>query len=558
MCFPWEELPEDLAEALMQGGVGRMHLTSVGLKCLELSRLNPTHSQRYMALAFETLSSAWACSPLNLKAAELVLSFFHSGLAGDSQLNKLAQSVIKIYQKRNNNERESNRINAIIDSCDFEKAFEFASNAIYHSKFDISILQSVQKIGMLTEHAGRVAEIISRPWPSQLHPIQSMLLADLSFARKDWSCAIDLYRSVLDAGVFPEVRIRIAGSYLRLGERQLALKEFFQAYLERPWNVNILLRLSDLIDGIDAEITPLPGKVAILLYSFNNAHELNAALTAVFRNKLDDAFVVVLNNGCSDDTVSMLDSWDAYERKSGEKRLFRVNLPINIGAPAARNWLLHLPQVADADFVAYLDDDALPPLGWLDRLGTAVKRFPDAGAWGCKVVDAYAPLLIQSADLHMKSEANTRDCERSLLHASHVRMTDIHLQTLDFGEFDYLRAGLSVTGCCHVFRTAELIAAGGFDLHFSPSQFDDLDRDLAFGLKNKPAIYQGHLSVLHQKRSGKLASKDYASSQRAFGNLCKLNLKYSSANVKELRKFDVKNMVQHILKCQRNVALALN
>jgi glycosyltransferase involved in cell wall biosynthesis len=45
-------------------------------------------------------------------------------------------------------------------------------------------------------------------------------------------------------------------------------------------------------------------------------------------------------------------------------------------------------------------------------------------------------------------------------------------------------------------------STGDFDLRFSPSQFDDLERDLRSCLKGKFCLYQGHLAVRHSKRSG--------------------------------------------------------
>ncbi len=202
----------------------------------------------------------------------------------------------------------------------------------------------------------------------------------------------------------------------------------------------------------------------------------------------------MLDNGSIDGTAAVIDKWEAESKTRDDLPLTRFDLHVNIGAPAARNWLLFHPQIAEADFAAFLDDDALPPQDWLLKLGAAIKNYPDAGAWGCKVVDAPNPRKLQSVDLHIKNERGADGPQ--------LRTTDIQLQTMDYGQFDYMRPCGSVTGCCHIIRMDDLGKTGGFDIRFSPSQFDDLDRDLRLCLQNKVPVYQGHLRVRHLKRTG--------------------------------------------------------
>ena len=51
------------------------------------------------------------------------------------------------------------------------------------------------------------------------------------------------------------------------------------------------------------------------------------------------------------------------------------------------------------------------------------------------------------------------------------------LHTPDWGAYGLTRPCATVTGCCHLFPTDVLAATGGFDLRFSPTQYDDLDHD---------------------------------------------------------------------------------
>ncbi len=52
--------------------------------------------------------------------------------------------------------------------------------------------------------------------------------------------------------------------------------------------------------------------------------------------------------------------------------------------------------------------------------------------------------------------------------------------------------------------------AGGFDLRYTPSQFDDLDRDLRSALHSMPAVYTGSLAIRHVQHSQPCQGADAA------------------------------------------------
>ncbi|GKT31009.1 glycosyltransferase, partial [Aduncisulcus paluster] len=81
--------------------------------------------------------------------------------------------------------------------------------------------------------------------------------------------------------------------------------------------------------------------------------------------------------------------------------MVRIDLPVNVGAAAARNWLMKEPQGMESDFAVYLDDDVEVEPDWISRFGAAVEAYPEAGVWGCKVLDYSVPSVMQSVDLHI-------------------------------------------------------------------------------------------------------------------------------------------------------------
>ncbi|MDL2210835.1 glycosyltransferase family 2 protein, partial [Desulfovibrio sp. OttesenSCG-928-O18] len=98
----------------------------------------------------------------------------------------------------------------------------------------------------------------------------------------------------------------------------------------------------------------------------------------------------------------------------------------------------------------------------------------------------------------------------------------VHVTGCDFGQHSYLRSASSVTGCCHLLTRKSLDALGGFDLRFSPSQFDDFERDLRAALHGHGCVYTGHLAVAHAKRSGQGAKTTPWQQGNIDGNMLKL------------------------------------
>jgi hypothetical protein len=154
-----------------------------------------------------------------------------------------------------------------------------------------------------------------------------------------------------------------------------------------------------------------------------------------------------------------------------------------------------------------------------------VARFPEAAVWGCRVVDEANPLVVQSVDYVPHAPRSQRDAGQLMA------LPTLHLGQPDLGQFAYLRPCVSVTGCCHLLRGAAIAATGGFDIRFSPSQYDDLERDLRVFLGGGFAVYQGHLAVRHKRRSGQMAELKPAETGNATANLHKLETKHGEAEL---------------------------
>jgi len=362
----------------------------------------------------------------------------------------------------------------------------------------------------------------------------SVFLADYAFARTDYARAADLYVKAFARTALPEYLTREGECRLRLGDREAARQCWGKALDLRPWQTNLRLRLTDLERGADIPGPPPQGRGEILLYSWNHAPDLDKALAALAASDLGSCGLTVLNNGSSDNTAEVIQSW---QDRFGE-RLRTIALPTNVGAPAARNWLLTLPYTKTADWVAFLDDDALVPPDWLGHFGTALRLYPEAGIVGCRVVDMAAPMCIQSVDLHFEpEEPAAQDAKPGCSDASPRsgnNVTDSHMNGPDFGQYSYLRQAVSVTGCCHLLTRKNIEKTGLFDLRFSPSQFDDFERDLRSCMAGDYPLYQGHLQVRHIKRSGVIAGISPWQRANVNGNLVKLWESYGTTEIAKI------------------------
>ncbi|MBI4960387.1 MAG: glycosyltransferase [Desulfovibrio sp.] len=288
-----------------------------------------------------------------------------------------------------------------------------------------------------------------------------------------------------------------------------------------PWNVNLTLLLHDAVRSPSSDELPRE-RAAILAYSWNKAELISQTLESVFASDIGDNPVFVLDNGSTDETPQAL---QAAMDRFGKDRLTVVTLPVNVGAPAARNWLLSLPEVRACRYAAFLDDDVILPRHWLATLLKAAARHPECGVVGCTIRDHEHPHGLQSADYHLlhrlPGEAGDEPGER-------LRVFNNCTGALDAGLFAYERPCLSVSGCCHLLDLTLLDSVGTFDVRFTPTQFDDLDRDIRCFLAGKPCLYAGRLAIDHVQRSSLRQASSPAQVAHILGNKIKLEAKYDN------------------------------
>eukprot|EP00831_Metopus_contortus_P019857 TRINITY_DN18659_c0_g3_i2.p1 TRINITY_DN18659_c0_g3~~TRINITY_DN18659_c0_g3_i2.p1 ORF type:complete len:609 (-),score=132.56 TRINITY_DN18659_c0_g3_i2:526-2352(-) len=367
------------------------------------------------------------------------------------------------------------------------------------------------------------------PWTDSTLQLKARMEADWAFHCLPPENALPFIEG-LDPAVWGLWRAYAAGETLlrmgRKGEGKAALIELWQAI---PWHVNLTLKLYDLLHAPALASSAGTKDVAILAYSWNKAEMLADTLDSLLRSDIGRAKVFTLNNGSTDHTDRVLAQ--AMQR-FGSDRFHIETLPVNVGAPAARNWLLALPEVRAAKWAAFLDDDIILPKDWLRRLLGPVEGHDDIGAVGCRITGAVPPYGLQSADYNLFPTPPVPTKPGAL--PNRVLVFDNCAGSPDNGMFTYTRACLSVSGCCHLVNLRSVEKTDGFDLRYTPSQFDDLDRDLRSNLEGMPALFVGGLAIRHIQHSSLAKSKTAKQIGQVMGNKLKLDTKYSDEELQRL------------------------
>lgn len=284
----------------------------------------------------------------------------------------------------------------------------------------------------------------------------------------------------------------------------------------RLWEIKQCSPAMDLLNG---------KKIVILLYTFNKLDRLVQTLSSVLRSHIGQSHIIVMNNGST--AFSKEEFELAVRGIVGSRHIKIVHLPINVGAPAARNWLWHLPDLQDADYVAFLDDDVAVPENWLLYYLQDMELFPYIVAVGAKVCNPGSARTIQYV-YRFFSEIGDKK----------IRFTPTAPFMLDLGQYSYRRPCLSVMGCCHLFNRKRWndLKIPDFDISFSPSQVDDLEHDIQIWKRGGTVFYDGRVEVVHLQEAGSAFTRNPSDWAHVWGNHMKMETKFSADELYDINK----------------------
>jgi GT2 family glycosyltransferase len=310
------------------------------------------------------------------------------------------------------------------------------------------------------------------------------------------------------------------------GKTSSALAHWVASLTLEPAQPHLIERIAQL----DLASRPLPSpedsRVHILFYTFNKLETTLTTLRSLLASDIGSARITLLNNGST--AFSEQDFSAGVAQTAQGREVEVIQLPVNIGAPAARNWLYRLPHVQEADYIAFLDDDVLLPRDWLRLYLQDLADYPDSCAVGPKGLNPNPFRTIQYIYRYFQETGDRK-----------IRFTNNAPMVFDLGQYDGRRPCLSVMGCCHMFDRRKLARLGipDFDVRFTPSQVDDLERDIQIWKHGGRVLYDGRVEVVHMQDAGRAAPKTEASWGHVWGNHMKMEFKFTG---RELRDIDEK------------------
>jgi GT2 family glycosyltransferase len=295
----------------------------------------------------------------------------------------------------------------------------------------------------------------------------------------------------LDAACLGEHHLNLAAeAMVRADERAAGAALYRRSLALDPLQAPVRLRLQELLSPTLPDHGLLHSRrVAVCLYSWNKADLLEHTLRSLAGTALGAATVLVLLNGCTDHSRDVAER----AREWFPRNDFRViELPVNVGAPAARNWLIAQPECRGADHVAFLDDDVTLEHDWLAHFLTQAARDERIGVVGARIVGPEEPATLQY--LYRTPSVVRTDLIRISLDAPNFQR--------DTGLYGFVRDTANVMGCCHLLSRGLLDALPSFDLRYSPSQMDDIAHDLEARLAGFRVVYCGLVRCVHHQNSG--------------------------------------------------------
>ena len=467
---------------------------------------------------------AWQQSPLDPRLASPLLQLDRMAPWLSSQARNAAKDVLENVHPENVRDMERLAWTEALHEEKTSTLLRLMNSVLRDKQNGPSWLDAIWTDLLLSgrRELGRAA-LDTFPFSPAMAPLKARLEAQWAFHSFDPAEAMDHLKPCDSAiwGLWTEYMT--AELLLRSGERTKGVHRLQALWKRMDWHTNLTLKLHALVAPDTAGQDT--AEVTVLIYSWNKADLLARTLESLEASELGGAGIVGLDNGSTDHTGQVL---AAAQARFGPDRFQVVTLPVNVGAPAARNWLLSRPEVRARTWAAFLDDDVILPADWLSRLLQGAAARPDAGAVGCRIIAAESPHGLQSGDYHIFPDYQ---CDEP--GPPPVPVYE-NCSGLDIGLFTYCRPCVSVSGCCHLISLASMADAGEFDIRYTPSQFDDLDRDIRAGLAGRSAYYAGDLAIRHVQHSSLAKAKSGSQTQLVMANKRKLDTKFDPADIRAL------------------------
>lgn len=181
--------------------------------------------------------------------------------------------------------------------------------------------------------------------------------------------------------------------------------------------------------------------------------------------------VIVVDDGSGVETCQLLESVSGIRHLVQERNRGFVHA-CNRGAAAA-----------EGRYLLFLNNDTAVTDGWLDELLATFDLFPDAGIVGAALLRFDGRL--QEAGAVVWRDGSAANCGRG--------------EHPDSPEFAYPRAVDYCSGACLMIPRRLFMDLGGFDEHFAPAYYEDVDLAFRAREEGRMAYVQPRARVFHEE-----------------------------------------------------------
>jgi GT2 family glycosyltransferase len=218
-------------------------------------------------------------------------------------------------------------------------------------------------------------------------------------------------------------------------------------------------------------------KVVVVIPNWNGSEHLEGCLAALRDQTLRERMlVVVVDNGSTDDSLAVL--------VRHEDLVTVIANPKNLGFAAACNQGMHHNR--DSEFVALLNNDAIPEPAWLEAMIGAMDGDPRIGSCTPKVLSCDDHRRFDNAGHVVFADGLTRG--RGRLHE-------------DVGQYERQEEVFGPSGCAVLLRRAMLDDVGLLDEHFF-AYCEDADLAFRARLRGWRCVYVPAAVVYHRFSAG--------------------------------------------------------
>jgi GT2 family glycosyltransferase len=211
--------------------------------------------------------------------------------------------------------------------------------------------------------------------------------------------------------------------------------------------------------------------VAVVIVNWNAGDYLDRCLAGLDRQTCEPDEVIVVDNASEDGSAEGIE-----QRHRGVRT---IRLTENTGFAAACN--VAARAVRASTWIATLNPDAVPDPDWLASLMDAVDRMPDCVSFGCQLIVADAPdLLDGTGDIYHVSGLAWR----------RHHYAPVSAEALAEGEI------FAPCAAAALYRLDAFVAAGGFDERYF-CYFEDVDLGFRLRLFGHRSWYVPEARVRH-------------------------------------------------------------